>query len=175
MSKSTVKKALADLDREALQELVLEMYSARKETRDYLEYWADPDQDRELEQIKLKLHKLFYLPGSKPRRKVGASDVKTMLKNYVTLCPEPDRVADLMLYIPDLMLQWLKDRHGIGMVANRKRLYTAVEEAAKYIESAGLEERFGIRLERLRDSLNEFYDSHPESESKYRRRWRWFR
>lgn len=37
MSKASLKKALAQMDRESLVELICEMYDARPEARDYLE------------------------------------------------------------------------------------------------------------------------------------------
>lgn len=59
MSKTTVKKALAQLDAEALREMIMEMYAARREARDYLEFWVNPDTDRELDTAKTKIQKLF--------------------------------------------------------------------------------------------------------------------
>lgn len=38
MSKTDVKKYIKSLERKSLEELVLDLYSARKEAKEYLEY-----------------------------------------------------------------------------------------------------------------------------------------
>ena len=43
MSKAEVKKYIKSLDKSSLEELVLDLYSARKEAKDYLEYVIKPD------------------------------------------------------------------------------------------------------------------------------------
>ena len=153
----------------------MEMYSARREARDWLEFWENPDLDAELENTKQKIHKLHYLPKDKPRRKVAVTDAKQLLKNFLTLCTEAEMIADLMLYIPETTLHWLMDRRGIGMKGNRKRLETDIEAAGKFIESSGLEDRFNIRLTRLKDEMEVFYREMPNLTTRGGRMNRWLR
>ena len=40
MSKATVKKLLRSMSKEDIIEMVIEMYDARKEAKEYLEYYA---------------------------------------------------------------------------------------------------------------------------------------
>ena len=49
MSKATIKKLLRSMSKEQIIELVIEMYDARKEAKDYLEYYASPDENSKLE------------------------------------------------------------------------------------------------------------------------------
>lgn len=175
MSKTTVKKALAALDAEGLREMIMEMYAARREARDYLEFWANPDMEQELDNAKAKIQKLYFMSADKPRRKPAFADVKTVQKNFETLCPEPERMCDLLLAIPETMLSWLRARHGISMASNRPRIEKAIETAAAYIESSALETQFGLRLDRLRESFRDFYANQPDAAGRgRRRRWGWF-
>lgn len=175
MSKTAVKKALAPLDAEALRELIMEMYAARREARDYLEFWADPDHDRELEAAKTKIQKLCFMSPDKPRRKPAFAELKTILKNFESLCPDPELTADILLFMPETILAWLKARHGIGMISNKPRLEKAISEAADHIESSALESVYGLRLQRLRDAFDDFYANQPANATRVRRwsRWRW--
>lgn len=174
MSKTTVKKALAGLDAEALREMIMEMYAVRREARDYLEFWANPDMEQELETAKAKIQKLYFMSADKPRRKPAFAEVKTIQKNFETLCPDSERMCDLLLYIPDTMLAWLKARHGMSMISNRPRIEKAIETAAAYIESSALEPQFGLRLDRLRESFHDFYSNQPSTTARgRRRRWGW--
>lgn len=175
MSKTRVKKALAGLDAEALREMIMEMYAARREARDYLEFWANPDLEQELDAAKSRIFKVYFTAIDKPRRKPTVTEVKTIKKNFETLCPDPERMCDMMLYIPETMLSWLKARRGLGMVSCRPRIEKAIEEASAYIESSGMEAQFGLRLDRLRESFRDFYDNQPATTLRgRRRRWGWY-
>ena len=52
MSKATVKKILMSMPKEEIIGMVLEMYDARKEAKEYLEFYANPDEDGKLEEYK---------------------------------------------------------------------------------------------------------------------------
>ena len=45
MSKINVKNYIKSLDRKALEELVMDLYSARKEAKDFLEYVIEPNDE----------------------------------------------------------------------------------------------------------------------------------
>ena len=52
MSKSTIKKLLQSMTKAEIIEMVLELYSARKEAKEYLEFYACPDEKGKLEEYK---------------------------------------------------------------------------------------------------------------------------
>lgn len=49
MSKAKLKKHLLSLTKEQITDIVLELYDARKEAKDYLEFYLAPDCNAELE------------------------------------------------------------------------------------------------------------------------------
>ena len=51
MSKTTIKKLLQSMTKAEIIEVVLELYSARKEARENLEYYACPDENEKLEDL----------------------------------------------------------------------------------------------------------------------------
>lgn len=174
MSKASVKKALKELDHEGLVNLLLDLYACRKDAKDFLEFWANPDEDKELERVKERIHKLFFLPHDKPRRKPNMTEIKTLVKNFRTLGPDPEKIADLLIYLPELMLEWLQRRNGTGMTAARPRFDSMLDESRTFIESAGLEHVFGVRLDRIDELINAYYDTSRDETGTSRRR-KWFR
>ena len=52
MSKTTLKKQLNELTREQLIEVMLELYEARKDAREYLEYYVNPDEKKMYEKYR---------------------------------------------------------------------------------------------------------------------------
>ena len=174
MSKASVKKALKELDQEGLVNLLMDLYACRKDAKDFLEFWADPDEDKELERVKERIHKLFFLPHDKPRRKPDMTEIKTLVKNFRILGPDPEKIADLLIYLPEQMLEWLQRRNGTGMTAARSRFDSMLEESRTFIESAGLEQVFGVRHDRIAELINSYYDTSCDETGTSRRR-KWFR
>lgn len=62
MSKSTIKKFLQSMTKDEIIAMVLELYSARKEAKDYLEFYAEPDEQGKLEEYKDTIREEFYPP-----------------------------------------------------------------------------------------------------------------
>ena len=60
MSKATIKKILQSMPKEEIIDMVLEMYDARKEAKEYLEFYANPDEDGKLEEYKKIITEEFY-------------------------------------------------------------------------------------------------------------------
>ena len=57
MSKLEVKNYIKSLERCSLEELVMDLYSARKEAKEYLEYVIKPDDNAKLEEYRTILLK----------------------------------------------------------------------------------------------------------------------
>lgn len=60
MSKSTIKKTLMTMSKEEIIDMVLAMYDARKEAKEYLEFFANPNEDGKLEEYKKIIIEEFY-------------------------------------------------------------------------------------------------------------------
>lgn len=172
MSKASVKKALSRLDRDALRELLLELYTSRREARDYLEFWVNPDMNNELEQTKLRVRKIFFTSAT-ARRKPDLTELKTLLRNFESLCPDPEHLIDLLLTVPETYMEWVKARNGIGMKAARPRIDKAIETADQLIRSSGFEQEYAIRLARLREDVDTYYEKAPQLNRRQRRWFRW--
>ncbi len=60
MSKTKLKKHLLSLTKEQITDIVLELYDARKEAKDYLEFYLAPDCNAELEKSKKAIRNEFF-------------------------------------------------------------------------------------------------------------------
>ena len=52
MSKSEVKKYIKSLDRQGLEQLILDLYTARKDAKEFLDYAIHPNDNAKYEQYK---------------------------------------------------------------------------------------------------------------------------
>lgn len=60
MSKAKLKKHLLSLTKEQITDIVLELYDARKEAKDYPEFYLAPDCNAELEKSKKAIRNEFF-------------------------------------------------------------------------------------------------------------------
>lgn len=174
MSKARLKKTLSGLSKEQIIEVLTEMYDARKEAKEYLEYWLDPDGDKELERRKVMIKRLFFTTTDRPRKLPSVTDIKKVVKDFTTICFDSDKTARLLLYVCDSYAAWMKVKR-FGQTASTAAL-RSVETASAYIESTEQQERFGLRLENVRNLIDELIKQ--EREAPFRRRhgfgrWGW--
>ena len=62
MSKARLKRQLQSLPKERVIEIMLELYDARKEAKEYLEFYLTPDSNAELEKCKKIIRQEFFPP-----------------------------------------------------------------------------------------------------------------
>lgn len=170
MSKAQLKKALGKLDAPALGEMLLELYEARPEAKEYLEYWLKPDAEAELEKYKIKIHRLFFTTGGRPRKRPTVTSLRQAVRYFETICYDPEMTASLYLYICETDLKWLATRRN--PIPNMKSAKGWLDTARLYIENAGLEDRYGIKLENISDQLEEMERHAREIHPVGWRRWR---
>lgn len=170
MSKLKIKKALLQMEPDEIVNVVMELYDARKEAKEYLEYWLNPDSQKELEKCQKLVDRQFFTPQGVNRRSPSLPTIAKIVKDFMSICFEPERVADLLLFIPERMSDWLEERYR--RVSYRSSLRKYLGEARLYIETHELEPLYGLRLERLTEkveAIEKWQDDHSP------RRWGWRR
>lgn len=60
MSKAKLKKYIQTLSKEQVDDIVLQLYSASKEAKAWLEFYLEPNSDAELENIKSHLSSVLW-------------------------------------------------------------------------------------------------------------------
>lgn len=97
MSKSQVKKLLSGMSKEEVINVVLELYDARKEARNYLDYFANPNENSELEKFKKIVLKEFGDDGIHfPQCRFSVC--RKALSDFKKLSPSEDTLAEAMVF-----------------------------------------------------------------------------
>lgn len=146
MSKTEVKKYIKSLDRSSLEDLVMDLYSARKEAKEFLEYVIKPNDRAKFEEYREIIEKEFY-----PKRgdgKMRFSVCRKAVVAYKSLDPAPILLADLMLYIPEYASEIAND-YGDLWEAFYDAAVNNFAAAMKYISKHGLQERFQSRIDKI--------------------------
>jgi len=96
MSKKQLKDALGELDANELRSLVMELYDARKEAKEYLDFFANPDVDKLLAKFRAAIKKEVSRTV-RGRGKPRISRVRRLLADFASLNPGDRAVAELMV------------------------------------------------------------------------------
>lgn len=96
MSKTLLKKELQHLDRDEVVQVLLDLYTARKEAREWLDFFADPDVDKRLDKAKESIAR--ELNRGRGQSKARISHIRKTIKDFASLQPGDEAVAELMTY-----------------------------------------------------------------------------
>lgn len=147
MSKTTVKKALEPLSRAQLVEMVLELYGARKEAKEYLDFWADPDVEKELEKAVAKINRLFFLSADKPRKKPKLTSIKTVIKAFADLVADRNEVCRLHVSMLEILRKWV-EANDFRVSGGYPKWHSLIESAVTYASPESDTSPFAAKVNR---------------------------
>ena len=170
MSKAKLKKHLLSLTKEQITDIVLELYDARKEAKDYLEFYLAPDCNAELEKSKKAIRNEFF-PTRGFSEKPSFAKCRKVISDFQKLKPDPTTVADLMLFYIEQGCEYTLEFGDMW-----EQFYTTLEgnfdKAMRFIFLNGLLACYYERIEKLIDSVSDcgwgFYDTLQDIYSEYR-------
>ncbi|MBD5305988.1 MAG: hypothetical protein HDS12_06860 [Bacteroides sp.] len=172
MSKAGLKKALKEMSKEEIIETVCELYDARREAKDYLDYWISPQPLNILEKYKEDIDKMFFYSTGKNRKQPAVSELKRMEKYFTSLVYDSEKSVELAIHIADRQFQWAKQKNS-GIMQTEKAVRRALDNARIKMEEAALEDLFALRIERLGENIDEFYSQPHDSHRGWWRKRRW--
>lgn len=97
MSKIQLKRELTKLDRDQLIQLVLDIYSARKEAKDYFDFFVEPDIEKLTEKYRSLIHKEM-IRGKYSKSTARISRIRAYIKDYASYGVDAEAVVELMIY-----------------------------------------------------------------------------
>lgn len=131
MSKILLKKELMTMSRDEIIEIVMEMYSSRKDAKEYFEFFLNPDVDRLSDRYRERIAKEF-MRNRRNCLKARISVVKRCIKEFASFNPGADYVVDLMLFTIE------KGIKAISMFRNTEKIeqsmLTVINDASVYAD-----------------------------------------
>lgn len=134
MSKAKLKKALQTMTAPQIAEMVLELYDARKDAREYLEFWLEPDSVKALEKARQQVEKIFFTTPDRPRRRPSLTDLNSLVKDFTTMVYDRIPVADLLIHVAETQIRWLGTRWR--RLSYRSSLRKHLDQASLYLDQA---------------------------------------
>ena len=178
MSKAKLKKYLQTLTKEQVIEVMLELYDARKEAKEYLEFYLAPDSNAELEKCKKAIRQEFF-PTRGFSEKPSFAKCRKVISDFQKLKPEPACVADLMLFYIEQGCEYtvtfgdMWEQYYTTLENNfDKTLENNFDKTMKFIFIHGLLIQYYDRIEKLLDNVSKcgwgFYDTLSDIYHQYR-------
>ncbi len=150
MSKTQLKKELQTLDKEGLIQVIMDLYSARKEARDYLEFFINPDINARMENAKVAINK--ELSRGKRESRARISHIRKVIKDMTSLQADAEYVAELMVYTIEAAYRTSKGtRYRSTLINGLERL---MNDTVLYLDRHELLQKYLPRLEEASGNLS---------------------
>jgi hypothetical protein len=155
MSKRDLKKYLAELNKEQLEEQIIELYEKFSPVKVYYDFVFNPKEDKLLQESKTKIaHEYFPIkkPSSKwkPKAKMRRSVAQKIIKHFISLGVDSFIIADLMLYNIEIA-QTFSSGNYIKQELFYKSIFNSYEQAVNFLISNGILNEFKARIIKIHE------------------------
>jgi hypothetical protein len=150
MSKRDLKKYLTELNKEQLEEQIIELYEKFSPVKVYYDFAFNPKEDKLLQESKVKIsHEYFPIkkPNAKwrPKAKMRRSVAQKFIKHFMSLGVDSFIIADLMLYNIEIA-QTFSSQNFIKQELFYKSIFNSFEQALNFVISNGILNEFKARI-----------------------------
>ncbi|MEZ0006530.1 hypothetical protein ABH942_001900 [Flavobacterium sp. 28YEA47A] len=150
MSKRDLKKYLKELDKEQLEEQLLELYEKFSDVKTYYDFVFNPKEDKLLQEAKLKVSN-EYFPLKGKRAKLRRSVAQKYIKHFLSLGVDPFVVVDLMFHNIEVAQKYTA-RREIRYASFYKSMLNSFEQVVKYAIENGMVSEFKNRILEIKDA-----------------------
>ena len=151
MSKLQLKKEIKSLSREQLENMILDVYDARKEIKEYFEFFLNPDVDKLKEKYKVAISREL----SRSKRgysKARISVIKKLIKEFASFQPGFEAEIDLYYYAVSFAMLVETSLYCSDTLING--ISILVVHMLDYADSNGIADKTLARLLVLADNEN---------------------
>ena len=148
MSKRDLKKYVSELNKEQLEEQIIDLYEKFQPVKVYYNFVFNPKEESLLQDSKHKISN-EYFPikklGRRSKPKMRRSVAQKLIKHFVVLGVDPFVTADVMLYNIEIA-QAYSSENLIKQELFFKSMFNSFEQAVEFIISNGIYAEFKTRI-----------------------------
>ena len=148
MSKRDLKKYLTELNKEQLEEQILELYEKFSPVKVYYNFVFNPKEETLLQESKLKISHEYYpikKTGRRSKPKMRRSVAQKYIKHFILLGVDPFIIADIMLYNIEIA-QTFSSEHPVKQELFYKSMFNSFDQAVVFLISNGILNEFKSRI-----------------------------
>ena len=152
MSKRDLKKYLGELDKEQLQEQLIELYEKFTAVKEYYDFVFNPKEEKRLQEAKLKISNEYFPIGKTRKAKMRRSTAQKIIKHFITLGVDPFVTADVMLYTIEIA-QTFSAENSIKQEAFYKSMHNSFDQAVQFLIENGILSEFKSRINAIYNEI----------------------
>ena len=148
MSKRDLKKYVAELNKEQLEEQILELYEKFSPVKVYYNFVFNPKEETLLQECKLKISNEYFpfkKAGRRSKPKMRRSVAQKYIKHFILLGVDPFIIADVMLYNIEIAQTFASEnviKHDLFF----KSMFNSFEQAVIFLIANGILNDFKTRI-----------------------------
>lgn len=150
MSKRDLKKYLSELNKEQIEEQILELYLKFPDVKTFYDFVFNPNEEKLLREAKVKISN-EYFPEKRKRPKMRRSIAQKTIKHFISLGVDAFIISDLMLYTIEIA-QVYSENNRITNDAFYKSFYNAFSQSISFMIERGCLEEFKNRLHKIAEN-----------------------
>lgn len=136
MSKRDLKKYLASLDKQQVEEQLLELYDKFSEVKVFYDFVFNPKEEKLIQEAKVKISN-EYFPTKSKRPKLRRSVAQKIIKHFLVLGVDAFAVADIMLYTIEVAMKYSAKRE-VRFASFFKSIQNSYDQVVHYTIANGI-------------------------------------
>ena len=148
MSKRDLKKYVAELNKEQLEEQILQLYEKFSPVKVYYNFVFNPKEETLLQECKLKIYNEYFpvkKAGRRSKPKMRRSVAQKYIKHFLVLGVDSFVIADVMLYNIEIA-QTFSSENVIKNDLFFKSMFNSFEQVVIYLIANGILTDFKLRI-----------------------------
>jgi hypothetical protein len=154
MSKKALKKYLNSLEKEQLEEQLLDLYERFKEVKVFYNFVFNPKEEKLVEEAKVKISKEYFPTTGKRKPKKRRSVAQKHIKHFIQLGLDAPLIADVMVYNIEIA-QTFNAQRPIKQDTFYKSMLNSFEQAIDFVQLHGLYAEFQSRITGIKEQAKE--------------------
>jgi Family of unknown function (DUF6155) len=168
MSKRDLKKYLSELNKEQLEEQIIDLYEKFSPVKVFYDFVFNPKEETLLKECKLKISNEYFpikKSGRRSKPKMRRSVAQKYIKHFIVLGVDPFIIADVMLYNIEIA-QTFSSEHFVKQELFYKSMLNSFEQAIDFIISNGIWSEFKSRIQGIHlETLQQKWKNEPQFSS----------
>lgn len=149
MSKRDLKKYLNELNKEQLEEQIIELYNKFSDVKVYYDFVFNPNEDKLVREAKFKISN-EYFPVKGKKSKMRRSVAQKFIKHFITLGVDVFIIADIMLYNIEIA-QTFSAEKVVKQELFFKSMLTSFQQTIRFLMEHGILSEFQSRVVAIKD------------------------
>lgn len=157
MSKRDLKKYLTELNKQQLEEQIIELYEKFPVVKTYYDFVFNPKEDILLRECKIKISNEYFpqkTSGKSRKPKMRRSVAQKYIKHFILLGVDPFIIGDVMLYAIEIAQTFSAERY-VKQESFYKSMFISFNQAIKFMISNGILEEFKSRIIIISDEASQ--------------------